>query len=74
MFVALSANQPSKAIALASVIAPFFTFHAITSFLMENNLSVFLVTVCTYGFTTAAMLIPALSEFEFAMGSGGRDE
>ncbi len=74
LFVALSANQPSKAIAAASILAPFATFFAITSFLMEKNLSVFLVTTFTYGFTTAAMLVPALSEFEFAMGQGNSDE
>jgi hypothetical protein len=31
-------------------------------------LSVFLVTVITYGFTTAAMMIPAIGEFDIAMG------
>jgi len=68
LFVALGAGNPSKAIAASSILAPFFTFFAITSFLMDKNLSVFLVTVCTYGFTTAAMLIPALYEFDFALG------
>jgi hypothetical protein len=29
---------------------------------------VFLVTVATYGFTTAAMLMPAIGEFDIAMG------
>ena len=56
------------AIAASSILAPFLTFYAITSFLMSKNLSVFLVTVFTYGFMTAAMLIPALYEFDFAMG------
>ena len=68
LYVSLGAGNPSKAIAASSILAPFATFYAITSFLMDKNLSVFLVTVCTYGFTTAAMLIPALSEFDFAIG------
>lgn len=68
LYVSLGAGNPSKAIGAASILAPFATFYAITSFLMDKNLSVFLVTVCTYGFTTAAMLIPALYEFDFAMG------
>jgi len=29
---------------------------------------VFLVTIGSYGFTTAALMIPALYEFDFAMG------
>ena len=68
LYVALGARNPSKAIALSSVVVPFFTFFAITSFLMGRNLSVFFVTVAIYGFTTAAMLIPALSEFDFDLG------
>ena len=68
LFVALGAGNPSKAIAASSILAPFATFYAITSFLMDKNLSAFLVTTFTFGFTTAAMLIPALHEFDFAMG------
>lgn len=68
LYMALGMRNPSKAILTASLLLPFFTFYAITSFLMENNLSVFIVSACSYGFTTAAMLIPALYEFDFAMG------
>jgi len=68
LYMALGIRNPSKAILAASLILPFFTFYAITSFLMENNLSVFIVSTASYGFTTAAMLIPALYEFDFAMG------
>ena len=31
-------------------------------------MAVFLVTVGTYGFTIAAMLMPAIGEFDIAMG------
>ena len=68
LYVALGAGNPSKAIAASAIVAPFATFYAITSFLMDKQLSVFLVIAGTYGFTTAAMLIPALYEFDFAMG------
>ncbi len=61
--------QPSPAIALASFGLPFLTFFAITSFILRNQeLSVFSVIVVAYGFATAAMIIPALSEFDFALG------
>ena len=57
------------------MLAPIATFWAITSFLLQYTLSVFLVTVFTYGFATAAMLVPALSEFDPAKGrtSGGEE-
>jgi len=36
---------------------------------------VFLVTVAAYGFTTAAMMIPAVYEFDVEMGrTSGQDE
>jgi ABC-type transport system involved in multi-copper enzyme maturation permease subunit len=68
LYVALGARNPSTAIAVAAMICPFFTFYAITSFLLDHTLSVFLVTAGTYGFTTAAMLVPALYEFDVATG------
>jgi len=55
-------------IVLASLLLPFATFYAIVSHMLGSNLAVFLVTAITYGFTTAAMMIPALAEFDFAMG------
>jgi ABC-type Na+ efflux pump permease subunit len=69
LFSALGLRNPSPAIALASFGLPFLTFFAITSFLLRNQeLTVFSVIVVAYGFATAAMIIPALSEFDFAMG------
>jgi hypothetical protein len=68
LFVSLGAGNPSKAIGAASMLVPFATFYAITSFLLGHNLSVFLAILCTYGFTTAAMAMPALYEFDFALG------
>jgi ABC-type transport system involved in multi-copper enzyme maturation permease subunit len=76
LYAALGARNPSLAIGIASVVAPIATFWAITSFLLQYTLSVFLVTVATYGFATAAMLVPAIFEFDVATGrtSGGTEE
>ncbi len=68
LYVAIGARNPSTAIGVASFLCPFATFYAITSLLMEQTLGVFLVIVATYGFTTAAMLIPAIYEFDVATG------
>jgi ABC-type transport system involved in multi-copper enzyme maturation permease subunit len=69
MYLALGARNPSAAIAAASIIAPFATFFAITSFLLGNReLTVFLVISGAYGFAVAAMLVPAIGEFDIAMG------
>ncbi len=68
LYVSLGARNPSGAILLASIICPVATFYAITSFLLDFTLGVFLVVVATYGFTTAALLIPAVHEFDVATG------
>ena len=74
LYVSLGYRNPSPAIALASLALPFCTFYAIVSFLLGFNLPVFAVTAVAYGFTTAAMLIPALAEFDFAMGRNATAE
>ncbi|MFY7967729.1 MAG: hypothetical protein ACOVNV_01495, partial [Pirellulaceae bacterium] len=69
LFMALGHRNPSPAIALATFGLPFLTFFAITSFILRNQeLTVFSVVTTTYAFATAAMLIPAISEFDFATG------
>ncbi len=68
LYAALGSRNPSLAIGVASVVAPIATFWAITSFLLQYTLGVFLVTVATYGFATAAMLVPAIFEFDVATG------
>lgn len=75
LYAALGARNPSPAIGVASMLAPIATFWAITSFLLHQTLSVFLVTVFTYGFATAALLVPAIFEFDVATGrTTGGDE
>jgi hypothetical protein len=68
MFVALGHRNPSAAIGLASIACPILTFVAITSFLQQQTLGVFLIVAGAYGFTTAALLIPAIYEFDVAAG------
>lgn len=68
LYAALGARNPSTAIGVASFTCPFATFYAIASFLMEHTMPVFLVMAAAYGFTTAAMLIPAIYEFDVATG------
>jgi len=75
LYVALGIRNPSPAITLAALVCPFATFYAITSFLLEYTLGVFLVVAATYGFATAAMLVPAIYEFDVATGrSTGPEE
>lgn len=75
LFAVLGIRNPSSAIALASFVAPFATFYAITSFLIGSYFAAFLVTIATYGFATLAMLTPALAEFDVATGQSiARDE
>ena len=68
LYVSLGYRNPSPAILAASLLLPIFTFYSITSFLLYQPLAVCLVTAGTYGFTTAAMMIPAIHEFDIAMG------
>ncbi len=68
LYASLGFRNPSPAIQLASLALPLATFYSLTSFLLEYFLAVFLVTTLTYGFTTAAMMMPAIYEFDIAMG------
>ena len=68
LFLALGYRNPSRAIWMASFGTPFATFYVITSFLQSNFGAAFIVAVTTYGFATAAMLVPAVDEFDVATG------
>jgi len=67
----LGSKIASKAISLASFACPIATFYSITNFLRGEQgdmLIVLLVTAAAYGFTTAAILIPAIYEFDETTG------
>jgi ABC-type transport system involved in multi-copper enzyme maturation permease subunit len=68
LYASLTPRNPSRALVLAAAILPFSTFYAITGFLLGNTLGVCLAVVCAYGFPTIAMLVPAVSEFDVALG------
>lgn len=68
LYIALGSYRPSSAIGWAAFLLPMTTFYAVISFLVGHWLTVFLVIAATYGFTTTALMIPALWEFDFAKG------
>ncbi|MEC7566123.1 MAG: hypothetical protein VX738_10610 [Planctomycetota bacterium] len=68
LYVALGFRNPSPAIFWSTLLLPFATFHAITSFFIEHHLTSVAVLSVIYGFTTLAMLMPAIGEFDVAMG------
>jgi hypothetical protein len=68
LYAALSARNPSPAIAWASALLPALTFVAITGFLQGNPLQVLIVTAVAYGFATLALLVPAIGAFDLLTG------
>jgi hypothetical protein len=74
MYVALGWRNPSGAIFWASALTPFLTFFVITSFLLGNFGTVFLVAAITYGFATWAMMVPAIDVFDVATARAGARE
>jgi hypothetical protein len=74
LVASLTRQNPSPALKTSAFLLPFCTFYAITAFLLDNTLGVFLVVASAYGFTTVAMLVPAISEFDVALGRSTRDQ
>ena len=68
LYVVLGARNPSAAIGVAAFACPLATFYAITSFFIGQTHLVFIAVSAAYGFTTVAMLIPAIDEFDVATG------
>lgn len=68
LYASLSHRNPSSALRTAALVLPFLTFWTITEFLREGTLGVCVVMSAAYGFATAAMLVPAVSEFDVALG------
>jgi ABC-type transport system involved in multi-copper enzyme maturation permease subunit len=72
----LTADRPSAAITLASILCPFAMFYSVVNILIakpgsresSDPLVPFLVIGAAFGFTIAAMLVPLLSEFDVALG------
>lgn len=68
LYSSLSHKNPSSALMLSAGMLPFLTFYAITEFLLQGSLGVCVAIVTAYGFTTLAMIVPAVSEFDVALG------
>lgn len=68
LYASLSHRNPSGALMLSAGMLPFLTFYAITEFLLQGSLGVCFSIAAAYGFTTLAMLVPAVSEFDVALG------
>ena len=74
LWASLSHKNPSPALMTASSLLPFLTFYAITGYLIGGTLGVSLSVVAAYGFTTLAMLVPAIGSFDVALGRSSADK
>lgn len=68
LYTSLTYRNPSGALTLASIVLPFLTFYAITDFLLGGNLGVCLWICVAYGFAAVAMMVPAMNDFDVALG------
>jgi ABC-type transport system involved in multi-copper enzyme maturation permease subunit len=68
LFGSLGAKNPSRAIALVSMLTPFWSFYCIISLWRGEILAAFLFSAGIYGFALLAMLVPAVSDFDIALG------
>lgn len=68
LYGSLGSRNPSNAIALVALMTPFWSFYCIISLLNGEFLAAFLFSVGVYGFALLAMLVPAVSDFDIALG------
>jgi ABC-type transport system involved in multi-copper enzyme maturation permease subunit len=83
LWYVLSGDRPSSALTWASWVCPLGVLYTVMNVMVGRQgtqesadpVLPFLVIAAAFGFTTAAMLIPLISEFDVAMGrtSGGAD-
>lgn len=73
LYTSLTYKNPSNALTLAALVLPFLTFYAITDFLLGGTLGVCFWICVAYGFATIAMLVPAISDFDVALGRTTHD-
>jgi len=74
MYVALNWRYRSMAINIVAFFTPLLTFVVITNYLLGHYGAVFIVTALTYGFATAAMLVPAITVFDVAIGNSAAQD
>lgn len=68
LWASFTYRNPSPALTLSAFLLPFFTFYSITGFLFGDTLGPWLAISFSYGFAVTAMLVPAVSEFDVALG------
>jgi ABC-type transport system involved in multi-copper enzyme maturation permease subunit len=68
LYASLGSRNPSQAIAMVALLTPFWSFFCIISLLRGDVLAAFLFSVGIYGFALLAMLVPAVSDFDIALG------
>jgi ABC-type Na+ efflux pump permease subunit len=68
LFGSLGAKNPSNAIALVAILTPFWSFYCIISVVNGDIMAAFLVSAGVYGFAILAMLVPAVGDFDIALG------
>lgn len=73
LYSSLTYRNPSSALTLASLLLPFLTFYAITDFLLGGNLGVCFWICVAYGFTAIAMMVPAMNDFDIALGRNAQE-
>lgn len=68
LYGSLGAKNPSPAIGLVALLTPFWSFYCIISILQGDFGAAFLVSLAVYSFALLSMLIPAVSDFDIALG------
>ena len=68
LYSSLGARNPSPAIGLVALLTPFWSFYCIISILQGDFGAAFLVSLGVYGFALLAMMVPAVSDFDIALG------
>ncbi len=74
LYASLAARNPSAALALTAAMCPFLTWWCIVHLLPRgvfpggDPLGGFIIVTLAYGFAILSMLVPAVSEFDVALG------
>lgn len=68
LFGSLGSKNPSQAIALVAILTPFWSFYCVISLINGEFMAAFLFSMGVYGFFLLAMLVPAVSDFDIALG------
>ena len=68
LYGSLGARNPSQAIFLVALLTPFWSFYCVISLMESYFTAAFLFSAGVYGFALLAMLVPAVSDFDIALG------